>query len=185
MAKPKKYYIIYKGKRQEIVRNQSTSKGIYVIPMPKIQKELGGTDLHYSYEADGKIQHMKSRKLKYEKEGTLDSFLFETVKTVTEQSSIEEIPEGMTGIIISPLKMQELLAKNSTAPEHLRVEYLNIDNFLKDLSQEEQVEKQNINSIPSEKIAFFFGDGYVIYYFKGEFKKIKHEHFSLLSSYEN
>lgn len=184
MGKAKKYFVIYKGKRREIAKQEKTSKGIYTIPTPEIQKEFG-SDLHFSYEADGEIQHIKSRKFNYEKEGSLFGISSDVFQSISEPSSITDVPKEVKGVVITPFKIQELVNKHSSSFSRLGWEYFNLDKFFIDLNQEEAVELENIDKVPQDKIAFFFTEDYVFYYFNHEFKKIKTEHFYLLKKYED
>lgn len=185
MGKTKKYFLIYQGKQREIAKQEFTRGGsnAYTIPAPEVQKELG-TDLHFSSEADGKIQHLKSRKLDYQKEGSLWNINLEVFQNISESASSADIPKEAEGVQVTPFRIQELVNKHSFAFEHLRWEFFNLDKFNFDLSQEERAELEKIDQLSHDKIAFFYTSDYIFYYFNKEWKKIRKDNFYLLKKYE-
>jgi len=186
MGKVKRFFVKNNGKWIQISKEQLTSRGNYLIPLPQVQKKMGGIDLHQSYEAGGEIQHLKSRKLGFEIDGSPLELSKEIFPTISEDYSLENLPANSEGILIPPNRFWGLMEQNIKRYTR-ESEYFDMDNYFLELNKEKKITIPQIKNKEhgENDLIFFFIDNFVYYYFKNELKRIDKNNFWVLGLAEN
>ncbi|MBI4145506.1 hypothetical protein HY493_04880 [Candidatus Woesearchaeota archaeon] len=152
------HYLKLNAKFAIINKTVTARKGdTYEVPLPGVQKRLGGLDLHLSKHRDGST-HWKSRKANLWLRGT--SWMDGAFASLMETCEVEDIPPCSEGIIADAGWF--LSVCNACEKETPAMSYFDGDQLREEMSKQTSIAPGELANVTSwkDRIALFFTGDY-------------------------